>query len=80
MWFRKRHASTSGEAPSGVRIRRLDGSAIECRMLRDADQDVDGCAAWLAVPLERVAIMPGDSLEADAVPPHTAIVLDLPLG
>lgn len=37
------------EAPQNVRLV-IGGREYPCDVLRDPDQDSDGCAAWLAVP------------------------------
>jgi hypothetical protein len=61
-------------APEGVRIRRGDGSTVDCDMLRDRD----GCAMWLAVPVQHIGIKPGDSLEVGMLPARSIIRVDVP--
>lgn len=39
------------QAPENVRLV-IDGREYPCDVLRDPDQDRDGCAAWVAVPRE----------------------------
>jgi hypothetical protein len=65
-------------APEGVRIRRGDGSTVDCGMLRDPDGDRDGCAMWLAVPVQHIGIKPGDSLEVGMLPARSIIRVGLP--
>lgn len=76
LWPRRREA-----VPEGARVRRGDGSAVECDMLRDRDGDRDGCAMWLAVAREPFEFDPGgDHLEVDMLPGRTIIGFRLPLA
>lgn len=80
MRLRRERAAAAQIAPRGVRIRRGDGTAVECDMLRDEDQDHDGIAEWVAVPRERFILDPDtDRLEVDMLPGRTCISLLLPV-
>jgi hypothetical protein len=78
MRLRKRRRA---EVPSGVRIQRPDGRQIPCGVLRDPDGDEDGCAMWLAVPLEPLTVTPGPGwlILADELPGKTILGLELPV-
>lgn len=62
-------------APQGARIRRADGSAVECSLTRypRADRRAGG-AAWKAVARESIRLdYDGDRFECDSVPPGAAV-------
>jgi hypothetical protein len=56
------------EPPQGV-ILRYRGRAVPCTPLRDEDLDEHGCAAWIAVPDEPVALREGEFFELTATVP-----------
>jgi hypothetical protein len=71
MRIRRKQAA---QAPEGVRVRRADGTIVECDVLRDPDQDRDGCAMWIAVPREPLDINTGAfALLADVLPGKTIL-------
>jgi hypothetical protein len=78
MGLRKRRQE---EAPVNVRIKCPDGRDIPCGVLRDPDGDENGCAMWVAVPLEPLTLteIPGWAILADALPGKTILGLQLPL-
>ena len=53
--------------PEGVRLVLADGARVPCGVLRDPGQDKDGCAMWVAVPIEEPAGRPV-GVEADVIP------------
>ena len=62
------------DAPQGARIRRADGSAIECDLARYPDGDWRGGATWKAVARESIQLdYDGDRFECDTVPPGAVI-------
>jgi hypothetical protein len=63
--------------PQGVRVRCQDGSVTECWVLRDPDQDKNGCAAWIAVP-QGLLTSPPSVLSVDMLPGKTVIILEMP--
>lgn len=64
----------SEAAPQGARIRRADGSVIECDLTRYPRGDWRGGAAWKAVARENVRLdYDGDRYECDSVPPGAVI-------
>lgn len=74
-------------APAGVRLRRQDGTAVECDVLRDPGFDrpkghpQGEITYWRAVPrLEGEVPLGTYQLEFDAMPPHTGIWPDIPLA
>jgi hypothetical protein len=62
-------------APQGARIRRADGSAVECDLTRYPRGDRrGGGATWKAVARENVRLdYDGDRFECDSVPPGAVI-------
>jgi hypothetical protein len=65
------------EAPENVRLV-IAGVEYPCDVLRDPDEDTDGCAAWVAVP--RDPIPPGavpEALRAAVLPAKTALIVRL---
>jgi hypothetical protein len=60
--------------PGGARVRRPDGTAVECDLVRDPARDADGYTAWIAVPREPLTPEPGTLVvEAYGLQPSTRI-------
>lgn len=68
--FRLRRAAP----PQGVRLHLVDGTVVECGVLRDAEQDHRGLAMWTVVPLEELTALPA-GMEVGMMPPHTVVSL-----
>ena len=67
-------------APQGARIRRADGSVIECDLLRYPGRDWAGGEAWTATAPEGVLLdWDGDRFECDSVPPGSVVCFVVPL-
>jgi hypothetical protein len=74
MWpWRKKRPE---EPPQGVRICRPDGTSVECGLLREPDADREGCAAWIAVPLEPFAPGPDDQVQCAVLRSRPALRVD----
>jgi hypothetical protein len=61
--------------PENVRVV-IGGREYPCDVLRDPDQDADGCAAWVAVPRQPLPpLPPGQSMSvrASVLPARTAL-------
>jgi hypothetical protein len=73
-----RPAPENPAPPKGI-ILCYRGRVIPCTPLRDEDADEPGCAAWLAVPDEPVALQPGEefvlTLRENAALPDDCVVL-----
>jgi hypothetical protein len=66
-------------APENVRFV-IDGREYPCDVLRDPDQDRDGCAAWVAVPRGPLPQAGEDvSVRAGELPAKSLLVFDLGL-
>ena len=63
--------------PEGVCLIADDGTVIPCDVLRDPDQDKDGCAAWVAVPRKPVPPGMGIAPKAALLPPRTSLLAEL---
>lgn len=64
----------NGTAPQGARIRRADGSAVECNLTRYPPGDWRGGATWKAVARENIHLdYNSDRYECDSVPPGVVI-------
>lgn len=70
------HAWTADPVvPRGVRVRRPDGTEVECSLVRDLDGP-EGFAVWLAEPVDGSAAVPGaDALMVAYLPARTEIRL-----
>jgi hypothetical protein len=67
------------EAPENVRLV-IDGKEYPCDVLRDPDQDRDGCAAWVAVPREPLPPAGEDvCLRAGMLPAKSLLVINTDL-
>lgn len=62
--------------PQGVRLRLLDGTAIECDLVCDPESSRDGMVQWFAVPRETLLSAPPAGIECDLLPARTSLVLD----
>lgn len=68
-------------APQGVRLRRDDGSVVECDVVRDPGFDRLGVTYWRIVPrMEGEPALGTWQVEFDAIPPHTGVWVDVPLA
>jgi hypothetical protein len=78
--FRKRGRPVPADPgpPAGV-ILHYRGRAVGCEVRRATELDRRGCAAWLAVPAEPVAVLPGEKirLTAAVLPAGTVLIADL---
>lgn len=62
--------------PRGVRLVLPDGTEVPCDVLREPDEDRDGCTAWIAVPqVPGVLLEHGCHLRADVLPAKTALIV-----
>ena len=64
------------DAPEDVRLV-IDGTEYPCDVLRDPDQDSDGCAAWVVIP--RVPLpdhCEQFAVRAATVPAMSSLVID----
>lgn len=67
-------------APRGARIRRADGSVIECDLRRYPGRDWAGGAAWMATAPESVLLdWDGDRFECDSAPTGSVVCFAVPL-
>lgn len=70
-------AGAFAEAPENVRLV-IGGSEYPCDVLRDPEQDQDGCAAWVVVPRgELPPYEAGMSVCASVFPARTLLVFNL---
>lgn len=66
------------ESPENVRLV-IDGQEYPCDVLRDPEQDSDGCAAWVVVPRDELPpYSAGMSVCASVLPAKTLLVFNLP--
>lgn len=69
-------AGAFAEAPENVRLV-IGGREYPCDVLRDPEQDDDGCAAWVVVPRGKLPPYgPGMSVLASVLPAKTLLILD----
>jgi hypothetical protein len=65
--------------PQGVRLRLLDGTAVECDLVCDPErrwwQRWRRMTKWFAVPRETHLSAPPSGIECDMPPGHTSLVL-----
>jgi hypothetical protein len=66
--------------PENVRLV-IGGQEYPCDVLRDPDQDENGCAAWVAVPREPPPVIAaGFEVLAGMLPAKSRLLIELDLG
>jgi len=67
------------EAPENVRLV-IGAREYQCDVLRDPEQDSDGCAAWVVVPREPLPpLREGACVRAAVLPAKTLLLLSFDL-